>query len=79
MAVVDVEALEAENKLMRKIGNSNGFFEHYFNVMLKECDTQKEAFDTLNEKYEDFFGEPRFSGGYNSFRWSVNNWLKSQK
>ncbi len=62
--------LEDKIALMRKLGNHEGFYQHYWSI-LKDFNSRESAFEHLNQIYFDCFGEYRFSD-YNSFRRSHN-------
>jgi hypothetical protein len=57
---IEIEKLKKENELMRKLSTVDGFFIYYFS----QCPVHKtniEAFNTVNQKYFDLFGEFRYS------------------
>lgn len=60
-----IEALLAENELMRKLATASGFYEYFFS-QLPHHETLTDCFNMVNDKYFDFFGEYRYSS-YNSF------------
>lgn len=62
-------------EIAKQIGNSNGFYVYYFNIMIPKYDTRKAAFDALNELHFDFFKEKRYSN-YDSFRQFVRTFRK---
>lgn len=66
-------ALQAENKklqeerdLMRAIATRDAFYQQFFKTC-NQFKTREEAFDSLNEKYYELFGEYKFSN-YKCFR-----------
>jgi hypothetical protein len=57
---IEIEKLKKENELMRKLSTVDGFFIYYFS----QCPVHKtniEAFNAVNQKYFDLFGEFRYS------------------
>jgi hypothetical protein len=65
-AVKQIEELQLQNKLMRQLATTNGFFQYYFS-QLKYHRTNIECFNAVNDLYLDFFGEERYSS-YKSFQ-----------
>lgn len=65
-----IAKLEKENAEMRKISTRKGFYNEYFN-QLKTAKNNKEAFDTVNERYHTLFGKYRYSD-YASFKVMTN-------
>ena len=61
----EIEKLQAQNKLMRQLATSTGFYEYYFK-QLKYHRTNIECFNKVNEAYFEIFGEYRYSD-YRSF------------
>jgi hypothetical protein len=55
-----VQYLEAQNKVMRVLSSSKGFYECYFQ-MLKYSKTKKKAFTRVNKLYFQLFGSKRYS------------------
>ena len=70
--------LEKERRKMEsiafKIATYDGYFQYYFDV-LKNFETQKEAFEHVNELHLKFFKKVRYSDWY-SFVKVKNRWLK---
>ena len=60
------QELLAENQLLKKIGTRTGFIQYYFS-QLPKFNTQKETFESINEKYFELYGENRYES-YESFR-----------
>ena len=75
ISIKNYDDLAQELELAKQIGTTTGFFSYYFNIKLAECDTSEQAFNELNKKYFDIFGVERYAN-YNSFRRSINHWLK---
>lgn len=65
-----IAKLEKENEEMRKIASRKGFYLEYYN-QLKTAKTNKEAFDTINERYYELFGKHRYSD-YATFKRMTN-------
>lgn len=65
-----LEELQQENKLLKKIATTQGFFQYYFEQLPRHR-TMPECFNTVNEKYFELFGEWRFES-YHSFRASLS-------
>lgn len=74
---VEIDKLRKENELMRQLAKPNGFYEYYFK-MLKEFKTNTDCFHYVNELYQKFFDEQRYSS-YNSFRTITNKTLKNEQ
>ena len=70
----DVNTLLMENKLLRKIGTRQGFFQYYFE-RLPFHNTQTECFNEVNDLYLTLFGEERYSD-FDSFKKVRNRFLK---
>ena len=68
-----IEKLQAQNELMRKLSTKKGFCQYYFDVLpdFKFCN---EAFDHVNSLYLELFGENRYSD-FVSFRQAIH-WFK---
>jgi len=64
-----IQELQYENNLLRKLGTRQGFFQHYFEQLPKHR-TMPECFNAINDTYCDLFGEWRFESYY-SFRRSL--------
>lgn len=71
-----LEQLQQEYELARKIGTRAGFFDYYFKK-LKTARTQIEAFNEVNDKYFEIFGEYKY-GGWSSFRNQIARYYKSK-
>lgn len=65
----EIEKLQKENDRMRQIGNTPGFYKAYFSL-LKDCKTDVEAFNLLNDEYFELFGMYRYSD-WDAFRNSM--------
>ena len=65
-----ITKLEKENEEMRKISTRKGFYNEYFNE-LKTSKTNKEAFETVNERFYTLFGKYRYSD-YATFKRMTN-------
>ena len=65
-----ITKLEKENEEMRKISTRKGFYNEYFNE-LKTAKTNKEAFNTVNERFYTLFGKYRYSD-YATFKRMTN-------
>lgn len=65
-----ITKLEKENEEMRKISTRKGFYNEYFNE-LKIAKTNKEAFNTVNERFYTLFGKYRYSD-YATFKRMTN-------
>lgn len=57
---VKIVQLEAQNKVMRVLSSSKGFYGCYFQA-LKHSQTKKEAFRKVNKLYIELFGCKRYS------------------
>lgn len=67
-----IEELQAENKLMRQLATSTGFYEYYFS-QLKHHRTNIECFNHVNDLYFDIFGEYRYASYYSFARTKLWN------
>lgn len=65
-----IESLQQENKLMKKIATTQGFYQYFFS-QLKNHRTANECFNNVNDIYFDFFGEYKYSSWF-SFRSNKN-------
>jgi hypothetical protein len=69
----ELERLNEENSLMRKLATTSGFFEYYFKQLGVKKNgslvfrTNVECFNYVNEKYFSLFGEYKYSY-YGSFK-----------
>ena len=72
-----LEELQYENKLLKKLATTQGFFQYYFEQLPKHR-TMPECFNAVNDKYFDLFGEYRFESYY-SFRESLAYHRKKRK
>lgn len=76
-----LQEIYEQNQLMKKLGNSTGFFQCYFKELgeiigdRQKHRTNVEAFNYVNDLYFDLFGEYKYSG-YNSFRHQLNRYHK---
>lgn len=73
---IEIKKLREENELMRQLAKPSGFYEYYFK-MLKEFKTNTDCFHYVNEMYQKFFDEQKYSS-YNSFRTITNKKLKNE-
>lgn len=71
-----IAKLEKENLEMRKLSTRKGFYNEYFN-QLKLAKTNIEAFNFVNEKYHQLFGQYRYSD-WNSFK-KMTNYYNNKK
>jgi hypothetical protein len=60
--------------IAKKIGTTNGFMEYYFTILHK-CNTQTQAFETVNLLHYLVFGKYKYSE-IQSFRNSRKKYLK---
>lgn len=67
---IRIEQLEKENALMKKLSSIDGFYKEYF-IELRTAKFNKTAFDNVNERYFNLFGEYRYAD-WNSFRRAMN-------
>ena len=72
--LLELEQLREDFKLSLKIATYDGYFQYYFDV-LKNFETQKEAFEHVNALHLKFFKKVRYSDWY-SFVKVKNRWLK---
>lgn len=61
-----IEKLQKQNELMRKLSTPNGFCNYYFEI-LPQFQFNHEAFNHVNQLYADLFGQPRYADAI-SFR-----------
>lgn len=72
----EIEQLREENKIMKEIATPTGFFGFYFRTLKNEKFTTNTAcFNYVNELYNSFFGEYKYSD-YDTFRKIKNKMLK---
>lgn len=64
-----LEELQRENKLLKSLGTTQGFFQYYFE-QLPAHRNMVECFNAVNDKHFDLFGEWRYET-YHSFRRSL--------
>lgn len=64
-----IEQLKNENKIMRKISTSFGFYEFYFEN-LKNYKTEIECFNEVNNIYFKFFGVFKYQN-YQTFKTAI--------
>lgn len=69
-----IEELQAQNKLMRQLATTTGFYEYYFK-QLSHHRTNFECFNHVNDLYFDIFGEYRYSS-FKSFHNSISQHYK---
>lgn len=74
---IEIEKLREEIQLMRQLAKPNGFYEYYFK-MLKEFKTNTDCFHYVNDLYQKFFDEQKYSS-FDSFRIIKNRKLKNEK
>lgn len=56
----ELEKLQAQNELMRKLATKSGFYHFYF-TKINDFKTNIECFNYCNELYHSLFGEYRYS------------------
>jgi len=71
-----IAKLEKENIEMRKLSTRKGFYNEFFNE-LKTASSNKEAFNTVNERYHTLFGQYRYSD-FNTFK-RMSNYYNNKK
>jgi hypothetical protein len=59
--------LQEENNLLKKIGTTEGFYQHYFENV-NNFRTNIECFNYVNDKHLDLFGDYRYSSYYSFSR-----------
>ncbi len=69
-----LEKLREENKLIRQIATSSGFYQFYFSK-LKDFKTNIACFNHANELYFKYFDEYKYAS-YESFRKLKNKYLR---
>lgn len=75
----ELQQLQEEMGLMRKLVTVNGFIEYFFKELGRKANgkmahrTQVECFNHCNERYYDLFGEYRYSD-YSSFKITLHRW-----
>lgn len=62
----EIQKLKSERTIILKIGTTEGFYKYYFEK-LNEFKTNVYCFNYVNDLYQKYFGEPKYSS-YNSFR-----------
>lgn len=72
-----VAKIEKENELMRGLSTRKGFYNEFFKE-LKTASSNKEAFDNVNERYYNLFGQYRYSD-YNSFKVMTNRYSNKKQ
>lgn len=75
---LQIEKLQTELEIMRKIGTQTGFIQFYFdNLKKEEYKSNRDCFNAINEMYFIYYGEYRYSD-FNSFRQVIiRNFKKS--
>jgi hypothetical protein len=73
---IEIEKLIQENKKMKLLSTTEGFFKEYYSNCQK-FETNKQAFDHTNEVYFDLFGQYRFAD-YISFKNMVSYYNKKK-
>lgn len=72
----EIDQLRLENKIIREIATSSGFFNFYFRQLKEEkFKTNTACFNYVNELYYSFFNEYKYSD-YDTFRKIKNKMLK---
>lgn len=72
----EIEQLRLENQIIKEIATPSGFFNFYFRTLKNENFTTNTAcFNYVNELYNSFFGEYKYSD-YDTFRKIKNKMLK---
>lgn len=74
---IEIAKLKLQNEKMKKLATRSGFFSEYFQEC-KNHNTNKEAFDFVNEEYFNLFGQYRYSD-HDSFKKAVSYQFKKQK
>lgn len=69
--------LQNDYHFMVKVGTAHGFMQHFFE-QLKNYKTALDCFNSLNDKYEKIYGEPRYSD-WASFAKMKNYYFKKQQ
>jgi len=72
-----ITKIEKENEKLRLLSTQSGFYAEYFK-QLKTAKSNKEAFDIVNNEYNELFGSYRYSD-YNSFMVMTNYYNKKNK
>jgi len=67
----DLDQLLKENKIMRQLACTKGFFDYYF-TECKNHSTNTAAFNDVNDLYFELFGEYRYTD-YNTFKNALSN------
>lgn len=57
--------------------NSNEFYRAFFKVLGVHGCTHREAFDLINDKYQDLIGKPRYSS-FESFKQMKHRWSRKR-
>jgi len=70
-----IEKIEKENELLRKFSTVKGFYDEYF-AELPKVNSNKEAFDNVNEVYFSLYGKYKYSD-FNSFK-RVSNYYNNK-
>lgn len=73
----ELDQLLHENKIMRQISCTKGFFNYYF-TECKNHTTNHAAFDAVNDLYFELFGETRYRD-YNTFKNALSNRRKKKQ
>lgn len=73
---IAIAKLQKENQLMKQLSSRQGFFKYYYGEC-KHHETNKAAFDAVNEQYYELFGAYRFSD-YASFK-SITTYYNKNK
>lgn len=63
---IEIEKLKKQTELMRQLSTVSGFSFYYFTECKKHA-TNKEAFNHVNDLYQELFGEFRYSD-FHSFK-----------
>jgi len=74
---IHIEKLEKENEAMKALATQKGFYDTYFKY-LKNEKTNNDAFNKVNDEYNELFGSYRYSC-YDTFRNATKNLLKTKK
>jgi hypothetical protein len=62
----EIVRLQEENKIMKMICTTKGFFQYYFE-MLKNFASVEDCFNYVNSLYEKYFGPKKYNS-YNHFK-----------
>ena len=72
--LLELKQVKTDFELSKKIATYDGYFQYYFEI-LKDFETQKEAFEHVNALHLKYFKKIRYSD-WHSFAKVKNRWLK---